>query len=66
MQDSNMQGSRLGATPPPSRTHGTGRTCETPGCDTKLSMYNPASHCWQHAEIVFPVYRGKRLTSGAA
>ncbi|HEX2032340.1 MAG TPA: hypothetical protein VHL78_13265 [Actinomycetota bacterium] len=35
--------------------------CEAPGCETKLSMYNVRSHCWQHAEIVFPNYRGRRL-----
>jgi hypothetical protein len=65
MQDTYMQGSRPGPTPPPSQTHGSGRTCNTPGCETRLSTYNPATHCWQHAELVFPVYRGKRLASGA-
>jgi len=27
-------------------------------------MYNASEHCWQHAEVVFPNYRGKRLASG--
>jgi hypothetical protein len=38
-----------------------GRTCEEPGCTTKLSVYNVRTKCWQHAEIVFPNYRGRRL-----
>ncbi len=56
-----MQGTRPGNLPPPSRTHGEDRVCEVHGCDTKLSRYNPAARCWQHAEVVFPTYRGKRL-----
>jgi hypothetical protein len=35
--------------------------CSHPGCHTKLSIYNLSDRCWQHAEIVFPNYRGKRL-----
>ncbi len=38
--------------------------CAHPECDTKLSVYNVGEHCWQHAEVVFPNYRGKRLDSG--
>ncbi len=56
-----MQGTRPGKLPPPSRTHGDDRVCEIPGCETKLSRYNPAKRCFQHAEVVFPSYRGKRL-----
>ncbi len=61
-----MQGSRAGINPPPSKTHGTGRVCDAPACGTKLSMYNPSKHCWQHAEVTFPTYRGKRLSPGTA
>lgn len=56
-----MKGTRPGRRPRPSRTAEGGRVCEAPGCETKLSMYNVRSHCWQHAEIVFPNYRGRRL-----
>jgi hypothetical protein len=66
VHDQHMQGSHPGNLPAPSKTHGTGRTCEAPGCETKLSMYNPAHHCWQHTEISFPTYRGKRLQAGSA
>jgi hypothetical protein len=57
-----MQGTRPGKIPPPSREHGEGRVCAADGCDTKLSRYNPATYCWQHADVVFPNYRGKRLS----
>jgi hypothetical protein len=59
-----MQGTRPGKLPPASREHGDGRVCEVDGCTTKLSRYNPSALCWQHGEIVFPNYRGKRLTPG--
>jgi hypothetical protein len=26
-------------------------------------MYNAGSSCWQHADVVFPDLRGKRLRS---
>jgi hypothetical protein len=61
-----MKGSRPGKLPPPSQTSETGRTCEAPGCHTKLSIYNLGSTCWQHADLVFPNYRGKRLAEGKA
>ena len=35
----------LGAGSP---SYGAGRTCEEPGCETKLSTYNAWSRCWQH------------------
>jgi hypothetical protein len=56
-----MKGSRPGRVPRPSRTAQDGRTCAEPGCSTKLSIYNMRTKCWQHAEIVFPNYRGRRL-----
>jgi len=59
-----MKGTRPGHLPPLSRTTSSGRTCMEPGCTTKLSVYNTSELCWQHAEVVFPNYRGKRLTPG--
>jgi hypothetical protein len=66
VRDQHMQGSHPGHLPPPSKTHGTDRVCEAEGCETRLSMYNAASHCWQHAEVTFPTFRGKRLQPGHA
>ncbi len=60
-----MQGTRPGKLPPPSRSHGEGRVCAAEGCRTELSRYNPSMRCWQHADVVFPTYRGKRLSPGA-
>lgn len=57
-----MKGSRPGKLPAPSQTSAMGRLCTAPGCTTTLSIYNHGDHCWQHAELVFPNYRGKRLS----
>jgi hypothetical protein len=61
-----MKGSRPGKLPPASPTSGHDRVCEAPGCATKLSIYNLGAHCWQHADLNFPNYRGKRLAEGKA
>ena len=42
------------------------RICSAPGCATTLSIYNLSSKCWQHADLKFPTYRGKRLAQGEA
>ena len=59
-----MKATRPSRLPPPSRTGSPGRTCVEAGCTTRLSVYNAGSYCWQHADIVFPNYRGKRLARG--
>ena len=59
-----MKGNRPGKLPQPSQTHRRNRICVAAGCETKLSIYNLGSTCWQHADIVFPNYRGKRLAEG--
>ena len=61
-----MQGTRPGKLPPPSREHAEGRVCAAEGCETKLSKYNDSKLCWQHADVVFPNYRGKRLSPNDA
>jgi hypothetical protein len=50
--------------PQPSPTSIGGRQCAAHGCTTRLSIYNLSSKCWQHADLVFPNYRGKRLAEG--
>lgn len=30
-----------------------------------LSRYNARDRCWQHSEIVFPNFRGRRVASDA-
>ena len=61
-----MKGNRPGKTPQPSPTATSGRVCSAPGCATMLSIYNVGSKCWQHTDLVFPNYRGKRLAEGKA
>jgi hypothetical protein len=47
--------------PRPSRTAAPDRVCAERGCTTKLSVYNPRTTCWQHTDLAFPNYRGRRL-----
>jgi len=61
-----MLGSRPSRLPRRSRTQAEGRTCEASDCSTKLSIYNAKPHCWQHTDIAFPNFRGKRLAKGTA
>jgi hypothetical protein len=44
----------------PNRTWGEGRTCEHPGCETALSIYNRSSKCSLHEEARVYIQRGKR------
>lgn len=48
----------------PSTEFGGGRVCEEISCGTRLSTYNAGDRCWQHSDIVFPNFRGKRLREG--
>jgi hypothetical protein len=59
-----VKGTRPGHLPPPSRTTDRDRICVEPGCTTRLSRYNEGDYCWQHADLTFPNYRGKRLSTG--
>jgi hypothetical protein len=57
-----MKGTRPGKLPPPTKATGDGgRVCSAPGCTTRLSKYNVGDRCWQHADLTFPNFRGKRL-----
>jgi hypothetical protein len=56
-----MKGSRPGKLPAPSPVVDETRACSEPGCGTRLSIYNLTQKCWQHADLRFPNYRGKRL-----
>jgi hypothetical protein len=60
------KGTSPGHLPPPSKPEEEGRICSHPGCRTKLSVYNAAERCWQHADVVFPNHRGKRLRTERA
>jgi hypothetical protein len=32
-------------------THPEKRSCSTPGCSTRLSIYNPSQFCWLHESV---------------
>ncbi len=63
MGPATMKGTRPGRMPRPSRTVEGHRVCEAPDCTTQLSRYNSRNRCWQHTEIAFPNYRGRRLAA---
>lgn len=60
------KGTRPGRQPSASKAEDEGRVCSYAGCRTRLSVYNRSDRCWQHAEVVFPTFRGKRLRPGRA
>ena len=61
-----MEGIRPDGKTIPSPVFAKGRICERAGCGTRLSLYNSSRFCWQHAEVTFPLYRGKKVTSTRA
>lgn len=61
-----IRGSRLQASPRPSRLYPEGRTCSQPGCETRLSVYNRRDKCWAHAEMKVPRLRGRKPATGSA
>lgn len=66
MSDLVVRGARPRELPRPNRTYGAGRVCAHPGCETRISMYNKADHCWAHAPLKFPLTRGERRRKAAA
>lgn len=55
-----LRGSRPRALPRPSATYAPGRVCAAEGCETRLSIYNRARHCWAHFPLRFPPIRAGR------
>jgi hypothetical protein len=66
MSDQVIRGVRPRELPRPNRTYAQGRVCADPGCETRLSIYNKATHCWAHAPATFPLVRGQRRRKAAA
>jgi hypothetical protein len=48
------------------RTYSPGRSCAEPGCETRLSIYNRSTFCWQHEPVRAYVPRGRRKPERAA
>ncbi len=49
------RGVRPSHLPRASQSYGQGRVCQIPGCNTKVSMYNPFDRCWQHVSLYLSV-----------
>lgn len=65
-QTPGLRGSRPRELPRPNRTYGENRVCVHEGCETKLSRYNKARHCYMHTPLTFPLVRGERKRKSAA
>jgi hypothetical protein len=61
-----VKGTRPGHLPDPNPQTTSGRICGAEDCTTRLSIYNAGRFCWQHTELAFPNYRGKRLAPNRA
>jgi hypothetical protein len=66
MDNLTLRGSRPRELPRPNRTYGTDRVCAHEGCETRLSRYNKARHCFAHAPLRYPLVRGERKKRSAA
>ena len=59
MNETALKGRKFtGATRAP-KTYSTARTCETKGCETRLSQYNRREWCYTHAPTKYPRLRGR-------
>ena len=56
-----IPGTPLSGNDRPSRSYGKGRVCREPSCDTRLSMYNNGKFCAQHAPLIVPRTRGRKI-----
>lgn len=66
IMQSTMRASTLGRTRRRPKTFGEGRTCQDDGCTTRLSRYNKAAFCFNHAPARFPRLRGEYTEEYAA
>ena len=60
------RGAHVRRLPRRNRTYTQGRSCDEPGCLTRLSIYNRSKFCWQHEPVRSYVPRGRRKPSRAA
>lgn len=61
MQTGNYRGAKPNYVKP-SRMYAQNRVCAAPGCETRLSRYNPRDKCWTHADFKVPRLRGRVVT----
>ena len=63
-----LRGSGAGNAGRPTRRATPGRVCGEDDCDTRLSIYNRSTRCWQHEQPrkYFPVHGGRRAPAPRA
>jgi hypothetical protein len=61
MSDRGVTGERINGHDHPAKQYGRGRTCQEPGCRTKLSIYNDGTYCSLHLPIEAPRLRGRKI-----
>ena len=61
-----VRGSKPQPLPRASRRNPSGRVCQQPGCETRLSTYNRRDKCWAHAEMKVPRLRGRKPGAASA
>jgi hypothetical protein len=66
MTEDRFRGATVRTLPKANRTYSSGRVCAEPGCETKLSVYNKWTFCWQHEPVHTYIPRGKRKSRTAA
>ena len=54
-----MTATTVGRTRRKTKTYGLDRVCATDDCTVRLSRYNRAKHCFNHAPARFPRLRGE-------
>ncbi len=61
-----MRASTVGRTRRKPKTYAENRVCSTEECTVRLSRYNRAEHCFNHAPARFPRLRGEFTAEYAA
>ena len=61
MSDSAVTATPIRGHSRPSKRYKAGRICKHEGCETRLSIYNNGSFCYQHQPMAVPRTRGRKI-----
>lgn len=61
-----LRGALVQTLPAANRTYPEGRVCAADGCDTRISIYNRSTLCWNHEPARIRLPRGRRKRRDAA
>lgn len=65
-REKRLQGALARRLPTANRTYPEGRVCAADGCDTRISIYNRSTLCWNHEPARIRLPRGRRKRRDAA